>query len=81
MIDHMLVRRTRWDDAAATLHEWWELYEYRNTFWGGPKWRPVKAPKYAGNGDSYIDKVSGDREWANKIAQHYGIKVPESVGI
>lgn len=76
--DHMLVRRTQWDDNGAKLLEWWELYHYSKNWRGKWDWRP-KTEQVFNNSGEYRVKISGGRAWADNIAAHYDIKVPEEV--
>jgi hypothetical protein len=75
LVKHKLLRHHYWDDSQAESYEWWALYEYRRG-WFRWSWRPVKVDHYALNGMVYKDNATGDRQWAEKIAKHYGIEVP-----
>ncbi len=77
MNKHKLVYKHHWDDKTAHSTIWWELYEYSKNWLGSLCWRPVKTWYYDSDGYPYKDIVIGDREWAEKIAKHYGIKVPD----
>lgn len=70
--EHMLVRRTQWDDYHARLEEWWELMHLVRNWRGQMVWKPVMS-HYAAEATI---PIRGDLEWANKIAAHYKIPVP-----
>lgn len=74
MNNHMLVRRTRWDDDDAKLVVWWELYHYVKNWRGKWRWRQ-KTYTASSSGGNFEIGLHGDEAWANKIAKHYGIEI------
>lgn len=78
MKKHRLVKRVRWDDDSATSREWWELQVYVRVWFPLPI--AVWVSKYAtvsNEWGTFRTRLTGHREWAERIAKHYDITVPD----
>lgn len=68
-----LVKRERFDIFAAQKEVWYELHQADRTFFR----RRLVYRRVTLYHPDYDRPVTGDKEWAERIASHYAIEVPE----
>lgn len=65
------------DLSSAKVIEWWSLWEWRRPrlfkSWRRCRWMPVSEYFYPDGGK---EQITGDKEWAKKVAKHFDIEVP-----
>lgn len=66
-----LKRHWRFNNYSGEGYEYYTLWFMHRTIFGREKWKQLKY--YTGISFS---GYTGDRKWAEKIAAHYGIKIP-----
>ena len=73
MSNYQIRRHERFNDSTAETNVWYTLWYKHFTFFRKRiVWKPIQT--------GYMDMrfpIKGDIKWANKIAKHYGIKVPK----
>jgi len=73
---YRLRRHEDFNFSRAELFVWYTLEEYRpKAIFQRWKWRPVKEWTFAGSED-FKESVSGNLEWAQRLAKHLCIEVP-----
>lgn len=75
--DHKLFFCYEWQDEKADYRRWYELWTYCRNWRGKWAWRRKQNVFHTEAGKMEIP-YTGDREWANKIAKHYKIELPEA---
>ncbi len=72
---YMLKYHSYFDLSTAKVIEWWSLWEWRQTRilrrW---RWMSVNEYFYPDGGK---EQITGNKEWAKKVAKHFNIEVPD----
>jgi hypothetical protein len=73
---YQLRYHARYDIPDAKLHEWYSLW-YKHIGWRGKiKWKPYKDYTYASLAGGGKDRITGNYEWAKKLAKDLHIEMP-----